>query len=108
MAKLNLAVSSVCIAALLCGCAMGYKKEEEAMKSPVNCSTAQGDLPSLQHERANLAQEVAAGVTMIYPVGLVIGLATRTEGTKYQVATGEYNKMIDAREAEIKSTCGIQ
>jgi hypothetical protein len=108
LAKLNLAVSAVCMVAVLSGCAMGYKKNEEAMKSPVNCTTAQGDLRSLQHEKANLAQEVAAGVTMIYPVGLVIGVVTRTEGTKYQVATGEYNKMIDARMAEIKSTCGVQ
>jgi len=30
---------------------------------------------------------------------LVIGLVTRTEKTKYLVATGEYNKMIDARSA---------
>jgi len=107
-AKLNLAVSLLCVIALLSGCATGYKKEEAALKQPINCSTAQGDLRSLQHEKANLAQEVAAGVTMIYPVGLVVGVVTRTEGTKYQVATGEYNKMIDARMAEIKSTCGVQ
>jgi hypothetical protein len=30
------------------------------------------------------------------------------EGTKYQVATGEYNTKIDARIAEIKQTCGVQ
>ena len=37
----------------------------------------------------------------------MIGLVTRTEGTKYQVATGEYDKMIDARIAEIKTTCNV-
>lgn len=102
------AIGLVSVAALISACAMGYKKDEAAMKQPINCSTAQGDLRALQHEKANLAEEVAAGVTMIYPAGLVIGLVTRTEGTKYQVATGEYNKMIDARMAEIKSTCGVQ
>lgn len=48
------------------------------------------------------------GVTAIVPAGLVIGLVTLTEGTKIEVATGEYNKMIDARIAEIKSTCGVK
>jgi hypothetical protein len=93
--------------ALLSGCAMGFKEDEAATKQPINCATAQGDLRSLQHEKANVAEQIAMGVTMIYPAGLVIGLVTRTEGTKYQVATGEYNKMIDARIAEIKSTCGV-
>jgi PBP1b-binding outer membrane lipoprotein LpoB len=101
-------VGSVAFAiVLLSGCAMGYKKDEAALKQPVNCSTAQGDLRTLASEKANLAEEIASGVTMIYPAGLVIGLVTRTEETKYQVATGEYNKMIDARIAEIKTTCKI-
>jgi hypothetical protein len=50
----------------------------------------------------------AEGVTAIYPASLIVGLATGTESTKYQVATGEYNKKIDARIAEIKQTCGAQ
>jgi hypothetical protein len=47
------------------------------------------------------------GVTSIYPAGLVLGLLTGTEGTKIQVATGEYNKMIDKKIAQIQSTCGV-
>ncbi|HEV2056717.1 MAG TPA: hypothetical protein VGV06_16370 [Methylomirabilota bacterium] len=31
-----------------------------------------------------------------------------TEGTKAQVESGEFNRKIDARIAEIKSTCGVQ
>jgi hypothetical protein len=33
---------------------------------------------------------------------------TGTEKEKVEVATGEYNKMIDKRIAEIKETCGIK
>ena len=47
------------------------------------------------------------GVTSIYPAGLVLGLLTGTEGTKIQVATGEYNTMLDKKIAEIQSTCGL-
>jgi hypothetical protein len=32
----------------------------------------------------------------------------RIEGAKAQVESGEYNRKIDARIAEIKSTCGVQ
>jgi hypothetical protein len=54
------------------------------------------------------AEASRAGVTAIYPGSLVVGLATGVEGTKLQVATGEYNQKIDARIAEIKQTCGVQ
>jgi hypothetical protein len=55
-----------------------------------------------------VAQKIAAGVTSIVPASLVIGLVTGTEGAKINVATGEYNKMIDQRIAEIKQQCNIQ
>jgi hypothetical protein len=95
---------------LAAGCAMQQKKVEKQVTSgaPVNCATAQGDLRLLHHEKANVAERVSEGVTMIYPAGLVIGVLTGTEGTKYRVATGEYNKQIDARIAEIKETCNIE
>ena len=91
------------------GCAMTMKKEEKAAEQmPVNCATAPGDLRVLKSEKANVAEQIALGVTAIYPAGLVIGLLTGTEGTKLQVATGEYNKQLDAKIAEIQSACGVQ
>jgi len=100
----------VCLALALAttGCAYQFKEEAKATKQPVNCATAQGDLRALAGEKANLAEQIEMGVTAIVPAGLVIGLVTLTEGTKIEVATGEYNKMIDARIAEIKSTCGVK
>jgi hypothetical protein len=97
-------------ASLSTACAMRQKKTLQELKDPgpVDCSTAQGDLRLLQHEKANVAERVAEGITAIYPAGLVVGLATRTEGTKFKVAIGEYNKAIDQRIAQIKATCGIE
>jgi sulfatase-like protein len=37
--------------------------------------------------------------------GVVVALVTGTEGTKAQVESGEYNRKIGARIAEIKSVC---
>jgi hypothetical protein len=48
------------------------------------------------------------GVTAITPVGLVAGTATGKEKGKLQIASGDYNKMIDQKIVQIKSTCGIQ
>lgn len=61
----------------------------------------------MQAEKVNVGKEIAAGVSMIVPIGLVVGVATKTEGEKYQETTGDYNKMLDQKMAEIKQTCHI-
>jgi hypothetical protein len=95
-------------ALLLSGCAMQFKQEEQsAERMPIDCSTAPGDIRVLQSEKAHVVQQIAMGVTSIYPAGLVLGLITGTEGTKIQVATGDYNQMIDKKIAEIQSACGV-
>jgi hypothetical protein len=38
---------------------------------------------------------------------LVLNTASGTEGDQAKVATGEYNKMIDKKIAEIKKECGL-
>jgi hypothetical protein len=101
-------IGAVAVATLASGCAMQEKKNEQhAEAMPVNCSTAEGDIRMLQGEKANTAQKIGAGVTMVVPVGLVVGVVTSTERTKYQVTTGEYNTMLDKKITEIKQTCGV-
>ena len=89
-------------------CAMQQKKVEKEMKQPINCATAEGDLRVLKSEKVHVAEQIAEGVSAIIPIGLVVGVVTWTEGTKFEVATGEYNKMIDKRMAEIKEQCGVE
>lgn len=92
------------------GCAMEQKQNLQTLQDSgrIHCATADGDLRMLQSEKANVAQRIAEGATAIYPAGLVVGLITGTEGTKLKVATGDYDKQIDQRIAEIKETCGIR
>jgi hypothetical protein len=98
----------VAMVALMAGCAMDYKKTEENLnKPPINCFTAEGDIRVLQSEKANVAQQMAAGLQTIVPTSIVVGLITGTSKTSAQVESGEYNRMIDARIAEIKSVCGM-
>jgi len=95
------------LAIFLSACAIGQKKVEKELKSPISCATAEGDIRALEHEKAHVAQQIVEGVTAIVPISLVVGVVTGTEGTKYRVATGKYNKMIDKRIAEIKTECGL-
>jgi hypothetical protein len=105
MKKILLTVLAI---VLVAACAPITQQEKQSLAKPINCATAEGDLRVLQSEKANVAQEIANGVTAIVPAGAVIGIITGTETAKFKVASGDYNKMIDQKIAEIKQTCGIQ
>jgi hypothetical protein len=94
------------LAILAAGCAMQDKKTENRIKEmAVNCETADGDLRMLDEEKKSTTQRVSAGVRSVVPIGLVAGVVTGTAGTKYRIATGQYNQMIDNKVAEIKAAC---
>jgi hypothetical protein len=81
-------------------------QQQEA--APVNCATAEGDLRTLQSEKVSTAKQIADGVSAIAPIGLVANAATGKEKGKLMIASGDYNKMIDQKIAQIRSTCGIK
>lgn len=94
--------------ALGAGCAQSYKKDEAlAEREPVNCATARGDLRILRSEKAHVEDQIAMGVTAVYPASAVVGIVLGTEETKIQVATGEYNHVLDLKIAAIQRTCRI-
>jgi len=95
-------------AGLASGCTGKSAAGQRALKQPVNCSTAQGDLRVLEAEKVHLAEQIAIGATAILPAGAVIGILTGTEDDKLEVAVGEYDRKLDAKIAEIKRTCGIR
>jgi hypothetical protein len=109
MKKALMTVLVICLVVSLTACAASkQKKVEQEMKQPISCATAEGDIRTLEHEKAHVAQRIAEGVTAIVPASIVVGLVTGTEKEKLEVGTGEYNKMIDKRIAEIKETCGVK
>ena len=96
-------------ALLMGGCAMGQKKVMHTLENPapVNCATAEGDLRVLEGEKTHVAQQIVEGITSLTPAGAALGILTLTETTKWKVAVGKYNKMIDDRMARIKAECGL-
>ena len=103
-----LMILAIGLLVLQCGCGGKYKKVEEGLGAPINCATAEGDIRMLQHEKAHVTAQIAAGVSSLSPAGAVVGLVTGTEGANLNVTTGKYDKMIDQRIAEIKAHCGIK
>jgi hypothetical protein len=99
-------VCAIGLAMLVGGCSMQDKKTAQRIKEmPIECATADGDLRMLDEEKKTTLQRIGSGVRLIVPVALVVGVVTGTTGTKYQVATGKYNEMIDDKIAEIKKAC---
>ena len=93
---------------LVAACSPISKEAKKEMAMPINCATAEGDIRALNSEKDNVGREIAAGITAIVPISLVANVATGEEKSHYEVATGEYNKMLDKKIAEIKKTCGIK
>ncbi len=100
-------ITILVIALAVAACSPQSKEAKQEMAKPVNCATAEGDIRMLEGEKAHVGKEILAGVSSFAPAGFVVGIATGTEGEKLEVAGGEYNKKIEAKIAEIKSTCGL-
>ena len=97
-----------CLVTLAAGCASPITKQDQAsLAQPINCSTAQGDLRMLASEKASVGKEIANGVSSIVPIGLVVNTVDTQEKARFEVGTGEYNKMIDKKMAEIKAQCHL-
>jgi len=112
MKKIKMLIALCCLAAFLPACGMMMQKKvehiEAVQNNPVNCETAESDIKVLEDEKANVAEQVVAGVTSIIPVSLVLGVLTLTEDDKIEIAIGHYDKLIDTRIAKIKADCGLE
>jgi hypothetical protein len=104
--SLGTGLFALSLAMAVSSCAMEEKKHAAAAQAmPVDCATAPGDLRILNSEKATTASKIGNGISMIAPIGLVAGLITGTEKTKYEVTTGEYNKALDTKIAQIQAAC---
>ncbi len=86
------------------------------LSKDVDCSTAQQDIAALEEERASTLKRVSTGVQYLMPPAVAINIfrSYNQDGTseefyndREQVLTGEYNKAIEAKIAEIKSVCVV-
>ena len=90
-----------------CTASKDVKQVEAQEAAPINCATAEGDIRVLQGEKASVADRLARGITAIVPAGAVVGIVGGQEGAKLEIASGEYNSMIDKRIAAIRAQCNL-
>ena len=98
MRKMTAAIAVALLSASLTGCVSKHTmlQAEQHVNAPVNCATADADIRALENEKAHVAQQIAAGVSAVVPIGLVINVVRRTEKSQLKIAMGEYDKMLDA------------
>lgn len=82
--------------------------ETETKRHPVNCATAEGDLRAIEAEKKHAQDQQVESVISITPAGALLGLVTGTEQKRLSMLSGDYVKALEEREAEIKSTCGVE
>jgi len=93
----------------------GSPVSEEAkmqMQKPIGCSDAKEDIAALENEKASVGQRIRQGARFVVPVSVVVNIFQEGSGSdivkeRSSVASGDYNKAIDAKIAEIKSACNV-
>ncbi len=102
----------IVVLALAAGCSskapVPEKQVQASLAKPVDCTTAQADINTLTSEKARTSQEIADGASSIIPIGAVAHLFGGSEKESFEIGTGEYNKKLDAKIAEIRQQCGIE
>jgi hypothetical protein len=91
---------------LLAGCHTIPQKAKDDLAKPIDCSTADEDIATLEKERASAGKKLGAGVNMIMPASAVVGILSGDYSDRVKVASGQYNKDIEKKIAEIKAACG--
>jgi len=99
--------SAVVIAViLLAGCSTISQKAKDDLAKPIDCSTAEEDIAALEKEKASVISQANAGSGMVMPTSAIIGILSGDYPDRTRVATGQYNKDIEEKIAQIKAACG--
>ena len=98
--------------ALVAGCSSQApapeKQVQASLEKSVDCTTAAADINTLTSEKARTSQEIENGASSIIPIGAVAHVFGGSEKESLEIGTGEYNKKLDAKIAEIKKQCNIE
>lgn len=108
MKKAAIWVLAIVLVVSLTACASKEKKIEDSLDRPVDCTNAEGDIRVLKSEKEHADKQVQMGIASILPPAAIMALLTDTYGTQVEIASGDYNEMLDKRIKKIQETCGIE
>jgi len=83
-------------------------KARAQMSGKVNCQTARQDVSVLERERASTLKQISSGVGSVVPISAAVRVLSGNYRDGVTVASGQYNKDLEARIALIKRTCGLR
>ena len=108
---MRIVLSVVLLVAVIAGCSSQAPapaaQVQSSLAKPVDCSTAAADIKTLTSEKARTSQEIEDGASSIIPVGAVAHMFGGSEKESFEIGTGEYNKKLDAKIADIQSQCNM-
>ena len=105
--RLTVAALAFAGLAFVTGCGQKYQKVEDSYAQPINCSTARADIQWLQSNKVDKTTEAVEGAKFALPTTILMGAITGTGGAQYEVGTGEFNRKIDERIADIREQCKV-
>lgn len=97
---------ALAIIIVLASCAQRTSTNEIKRTRP-DCSRAQEQLKMLDAEMVATHERVISGVSSVAPSLAVINILTGNYKTNVEVATGQYEKVLDQKINEIKTTCNL-
>ena len=77
------------------------------LDKPIDCNTAKTDIATLESEKASASERTMAGVRAVVPSAAIVGMVRNDWSNRKEVASGEYNQVIDDKIQEIQRACNI-
>ena len=108
MKKLTLALTAIFLSTVLATAEDAKMKKGEAdARQAIHCPTAEAAIRVLNSEKEYVKKQTVSGIFSITPIGLLTNAATDQSGAE-KIEIKKYDKMLDAKIAEIKKKCHIK
>ena len=98
--------SPIFLSAWLLGCQQPVL-DSELQAMVADCDHISEQIASLRREEAGTNERIASGIKTIIPISAVVHLFRGELKREARIATGDYNKMLADKIAELKSDCAV-
>jgi len=102
--KHNLLICTLSAAMMTLASGSSWSQEQQ----PIDCSTANEDIATLQAEKEKTDDKIASGIFAFTPIGLVANEVDEVASSSDEDKIKAYNETLQKKIDAIKSTCGIQ
>ena len=93
---------------ILSGCASALDRKarlDYVLAVPVDCTQVDNQIEQLEAEKVQVGEQVANGIASILPTSVIYNLVVGELGSRWTLANGEHNRVIDERITHLQSAC---